>query len=335
MKHVNIALFVPHSGCPHCCSFCNQKTISGSTEPLKPEDVLGAAEISYKNLGEESKNAQIAFFGGSFTAIERGYMISLLEAAKEAIDKGFAGSVRVSTRPDAVDEEILSLLKKYGVRAVELGAQSMDNEVLRLNGRGHTSEQAEKACRMIKEAGIEAGMQMMTGLYGDTDEKCIESARRIIALNPDTVRIYPTIVLEGTELARLLKSGEYEPQSLERAVSLCSKLLMMFDEANIPVIRLGLHSGGSVEEGYLAGPYHPAFKELCRNEMYFKKAIEATRGEAGNWIFHVPCGAVSQMTGQKRANIIKLAQMGINCKIIDDEIASGCYIRAEKTAEED
>jgi histone acetyltransferase (RNA polymerase elongator complex component) len=322
MKHANISLFVPHAGCPHQCSFCNQKTISGSVKQLTPEDV----KETVKRAVEDKNNpetTEIAFFGGSFTAIEREYMISLLEEAVPYIKNGFFCGIRVSTRPDAIDEEVLSVLKKYGVTSIELGAQSTDDSVLLLNRRGHTRDDIIKASKLIKEKGFSLGLQMMTGLLGDTPEKSLRTADDIIALKPDTVRIYPTIVLEGTYLAESFKNGTYTPQTVAEAVSLCGDLLKRFYDNGIKVIRLGLHSGGNVEEGYIAGPYHPAFGELCESEIYLKEAIKLLQEKyplknenlcsltkSKNIIIYVNDRELSKMIGQKGSNKIALKRLG-------------------------
>lgn len=319
MKHVNVALFVPDEGCPHQCSFCNQKTISGKTKRLSLDEIDEAVKIaSEKSNGK----GEIAFFGGSFTAIEKDYMISLLERAKIYIDKGLLGGIRISTRPDCIDEEILALLKKYGVTSIELGCQSMNDEVLLKNGRGHTSECVVKSAELIKKYGFELGVQMMTGLYSDSDEGAVETAEKLIALLPDTARIYPTVVLENTRLSELYRKGEYTPQNVEEAAELCSKLLMMFREKNIRVIRLGLHSGGNVEEGFVAGAYHPAFREICESKIYLRKVLGIVEKEnipQGNITITVNKKCVSALTGQKRSNIEKLKTMGYNCKVEQSE----------------
>ncbi len=317
MKHANIAVFVPHSGCPQQCSFCNQRTISGKSAQPTSADVVSACETAIKSGCEESFT-QLAFFGGSFTAIDRGYMLELLEAAQVYIKNGFLnGGIRISTRPDFIDEEILSLLKRYGVRAIELGAQSMDDGVLLLNKRGHTVEDVEKASKLIKEYGFELGLQMMTGLYGSTAQKDIETARRIIALQPDTVRIYPTVVLKGTMLGELFESGKYEPQTLDETVEVCARLLELFEEKDINVIRLGLHAEKGVEESYLAGAYHPALRELCQGEIYYKKILALLQEKPkGNYEISVPAKDISKATGQKKKNLSRLAERGYNCRIM-------------------
>ena len=240
MKHVNVGLFVPHNGCPHQCTFCNQRAISGQSKQVTPSDVDEAVKIAMNN--PDSRGGEIAFFGGSFTAIDRDVMVGLLKSANKYVENGSFKGIRCSTRPDAIDDEICRILKLYGVTAVELGAQSMSDEVLRLNRRGHTSQDVINASEMLKSYGFELGLQMMTGLYGSTDEDSIETAKKIIALKPATVRIYPTVVLENTELAKLYKSGKYQPETVDSAAELCAKLLLMFNEADITVIRTGLHS---------------------------------------------------------------------------------------------
>ena len=323
MKHVNVGLFVPHNGCPHQCTFCNQRAISGQSKQVTPSDVDEAAllQSAAKQMGERVQNAEIAFFGGSFTAIDRDVMVGLLKSAYKYVENGSFKGIRCSTRPDAIDDEICRILKLYGVTAVELGAQSMSDEVLRLNRRGHTSQDVINASEMLKSCGFELGLQMMTGLYGSTDEDSIETAKKIIALKPATVRIYPTVVLENTELAKLYKSGKYQPETVDSAAELCAKLLLMFDEADITVIRTGLHSGGGVEGEYLAGAYHPAFKELCEGKIYINKAIEYIKENKipqGKIIIYVARDAISKMTGQKRCNILKLKEMGYDAKITAD-----------------
>ena len=218
-------------------------------------------EQALLHLGGRAGNTEIAFFGGSFTAIDRSYMLSLLEAAKPYLSR-FHG-IRISTRPDYIDEEVLALLKAYGVTAIELGAQSMDNSVLELNQRGHTAEDVINAARLIRSHGFSLGLQMMTGLYGAAPETDIATAEQFIAIHPDTVRVYPTVIMRGTELATLYQNGDFVPYTPEQSVELCAKLILMFAKADITIIRLGLHYSDSLVRNSLGDNYHPAFKELC------------------------------------------------------------------------
>ena len=317
MKHVNVALFAVHEGCPNMCTFCNQRSISGSIKKLTVRDVHEAAKTALSGK-TDARGGEIAFFGGSFTMIERGYMLSLLEAAKQHIDSGDFSGIRISTRPDGINGEICGILKEYGVTSVELGAQSMDERVLLLNKRGHTAQDVVNASKMLKQYGFSLGLQMMTGLYGSTDEDSIETAEKIIALSPETVRIYPTVVIEGTELDRLMKSGEYTPQSVEDAARLGSVLIPMFENAGIKVIRFGLHSGGGVEGNYTGGAYHPALREMAESLIFLNRALEKAQGRQGRADVFVNPACISKMTGQKRCNIEKLAQAGIICTVKGD-----------------
>lgn len=317
MKHINVALFVVHKGCPHMCSFCNQRSISGSQKEITAQDVHEAAQTAIKSLSQsEAAGGEIAFFGGSFTMVERGYMISLLEAAYEYVEKGIFKGIRLSTRPDGISEEICDILKRYGVTAVELGAQSLDERVLELNERGHTALQVEQAHSLLKKYGFETGLQMMTGLYGSEDDDSIETAKKIVEMKPDTVRIYPTVVLRGTRLCALAESGEFSPKGIPETVELCARLIPMFENAGIKVIRVGLHSGGGVEESFYAGAYHPALRELCEGRIYLNAALEELKNEkAGKYILYVSPSAVSKMTGQRKCNLSALAEKGYECTV--------------------
>lgn len=299
---------MPHLGCPNDCVFCNQRAIAGVTVPASPQDVHAAAE-QVRSAG--AQNAEIAFFGGSFTAIERDYMRSLLKAAREELDKGGFSGIRLSTRPDCIDEEVLDELKSAGVTVIELGAQSMRDEVLEKSGRGHTSDDTRRASAMIKEKCIRLGLQMMTGLPGDDDEGSLYTAREIIKLGPECVRIYPTVVLKNTSLARMYELGEYAPQTVEDAVRLCVKLVRAFDEAGVRVIRLGLQRTESCEADVVAGAWHPAFGELVYGELKYEELrrffAEHTYEKGGVYAVSCPPERVSVYVGQKRANFVRIA----------------------------
>lgn len=321
MKHANVALFVPHNGCPHQCSFCSQRTITGKQSQPSPEDVVKAAEIAEKSLGDKTRNSEIAFFGGSFTAINRNYMVSLLEAASPYIKSGRFAGIRISTRPDYIDEEILSLLKEYGVTTIELGAQSMDDRVLMLNGRGHTAKQVEDASKLIHSKGFTLGLQMMTGLYGDTAEGAVKTAEKLAALKPENVRIYPTIILRSTELGDRYLKGEYKTLGLNETVDLCAGLLDFFESKGITVIRLGLHASPQLERDMLSGPWHPAFGELCESRRFLNKIVQYINLNGihkKSITIKVNPKDVSIAIGQKKTNIKKLAASGYDVKVKPD-----------------
>lgn len=262
--------------------------------------------------------AEIAFFGGSFTAIPRAYMLDMLKTAKKAVERfpAYTG-IRCSTRPDCIDEEIAELLVKYGVTAVELGAQSMSDEVLCANERGHTAEDVRKAARIISESGIELGLQMMTGLYLDTPERCLYTADEFIELRPQTVRIYPTVILKNTRLGELFESGEYKSFSFEETVELCAGLLGKFTEKGVRVIRLGLHASADVERDMLGGVYHPALREIVESRIILNKLKERFGGMAkGHYTLYTDPRNISKIMGQKRCNIKALAELGYEIDVL-------------------
>ena len=304
-----IPVFVPHLGCPNDCVFCNQRRISGSPEPATAETVVNAIENAAA-LTPMGTKRQLAFYGGSFTAIPVCEQETLLAAAKPYLDSKFLSSVRLSTRPDAIDETVLNRLKKYGVETVELGAQSLDDEVLYRSGRGHTAKEVEDASKLIKNAGFMLILQMMTGLPGDSEEKSIETARKIIALKPDGVRIYPTVIVRDTALYDMWKNGEYKEHTVEDAVCVCSKLVPLFEKANIPIIRMGLNptdelSGGSA----VGGAYHPALGEMVHSRIMRNKAEKLLENSVGKKvILGVNSADISKMTGQHRCNIEYLSE---------------------------
>lgn len=266
------------------------------------------------DLKESTKNAEIAFFGGSFTAINRAYMISLLEATKPYIDE-FLG-IRISTRPDYIDEEVLGILKSYNVTSIELGAQSMDDVVLNANNRGHNSFDVIKASELIKSYDFSLGLQMMTGLYKSDFDKDISTAEQFIKLKPDTVRIYPTVIMKDTELAKLYHCGEFVPYTLETSVDLCSQLIRMFTRENINIIRLGLHYSDSLINNSFGNNYHPAFKELCENKIFYDNFISKARALNKNDIsVFINEKSLSKFLGQKKYNLSKFNELGFNIDI--------------------
>lgn len=325
--HSNISIFVPHIGCPNMCSFCNQRHITGTFKAPRQKDVIKALEDAKRNPKYDPATTEIAFFGGSFTAINRNYMLDLLKIAALAVENGDVCGIRISTRPDAIDDEILTLLKEYHVTAIELGAQSLNNRVLKMNNRGHNADDVFKSSALIKEYGFELGIQMMTGLYADSDISSINTAKKIIEIKPQTVRIYPTIVLKDTDLAALYADNIYKPQTLDEAVLLASKLYTMFTKEGIRVIRLGLHSID--EKAYIAGPWHPAFSELCQSNIILKNLL-STLKEKGNYIIYVSKSSVSKTIGQKRSNLLFLQSKGFNCSVREKDGLTGLNFEIEK-----
>ncbi len=277
-------------------------------------DVRRILAQAVKDLGPDSKNAEIAFFGGSFTAIDREYMITLLEATREYI--GVFKGIRISTRPDCIDKDILEILKSYCVTSIELGAQSMDNDVLFVNRRGHTAQDVINASQLIKEYGFSLGLQMMTGLYKSSYEKDIYTAKQFIKLRPDTVRIYPTITMKNTYLAELYDKGEFIPNSIEDSIEVCSRLINMFTEVNINIIRLGLHYSESLIQNSLGNNYHPAFKELCENRIFYNKFLEEVNVlNSKDVVVYIIENSLSKFLGQKKSNLNKLNELGYKIDI--------------------
>lgn len=319
-----IPVFVPHLGCPNDCVFCNQRRISGAMESATPETVREAVEYAARAT-ERKRPRQLAFYGGSFTAIPAAEQESLLSAAYEYIQSGEIDSIRLSTRPDAIDGAVLSRLKRYGVKTVELGAQSLDDEVLKLSGRGHTAQDVESAAATVKNAGFELVIQMMTGLPGDTKEKSVATAKKIIAMNPDGVRIYPTVIVKDTALFDLWKAGRYSEHTVDEAVDWCSDILPLFEAAGITVIRLGLNPTDELSSGTAAGgAYHPSLGELVRSEVIYKN-IAFRLSQMGNTEgkilrISVPAGMVSKVIGQKKRNKLKLLE---NFGLSDVEVIQG------------
>lgn len=298
-----ISVFVPHLGCPNNCVFCNQRRISGAVNPATADTV--AAAIADAGLCEgDCTEWELAFYGGSFTAIEENYRSELLGAACDFVRRG--GAIRLSTRPDCINESILDELKAAGVQTIELGCQSMDDEVLEKSGRGHTANDTVKAAKLIKKYGFSLILQMMTGLPGDTRDRAQQTARSLAALQPDGVRIYPTVIIRDTPLYDMWLEGAYAEHSTKEAVEWCSEIVALFQSEGIPVIRLGLNPTDELSGGDAAGgAYHPAFGELVYSRMFLKKARELLKNThtARQVVFAVSQSRVSVMTGQKRGNI--------------------------------
>jgi len=265
-KRLVIPVFIPFGGCHHQCVFCDQQGITGKIALPSLDEVTDTVE-SYLSTWKGGGEKEIAFYGGSFTALPDDIQAQYLEAAYAFVKSGQVGSIRVSTRPDCVSAAVVERLKRYGVATVELGAQSMSDEVLRASGRGHTAEDTANAVRLIKDNGMKAGVQFMPGLPGDDRESALRTAAEIISLRPDFIRVYPTLVLKNTPLFDLYASKRYAPWTLEEMVELCSAVYALLLEAGVPVVRMGLQPTADLERNLVAGPYHPSFRQLVEQRL--------------------------------------------------------------------
>ena len=274
-KEYIIPIFVPHLGCPNDCTFCNQKKISGQKKNITKKDVAEIIEYYLQNFKDSDRKVEVAFFGGSFTGIPVQIQEELLSAAYTYIESGKVDSIRISTRPDYINKDILKLLKKYKVKTIELGVQSTNNYVLNKCKRGHDFNDVKKASKLIRKSKFILGHQMMVGLPDSTKQDEIKTAKDLIKLHPKMIRIYPVLVIKDTQLEKDFRSGEYIPNTLEQAVETCSILLKMFKSKKIDVIRIGLQSTDEIcnpeneTSQVVAGPYHPAFRQLVESRIYY------------------------------------------------------------------
>lgn len=307
-----VPVFIPHAGCPHQCIFCDQNTITG-TRPSIPAPIEVRKHIrrflEYRQ--NRSASIQIAFYGGNFLGLAHKRVKSLLQEAAAFIKAGHADSIRFSTRPDTVTEDRMALIKDFPVSTIELGAQSMDDRVLAAANRGHTASDTEKAVRQLKDREYEIGVQMMIGLPQETEAQMLETGRQIAELSPDFVRIYPTIVLARSPLARLYEKKIYRPLSLHAAVATTKKLYLLFKRRQIRVVRMGLQASGDLDEKstILAGPFHPAFGHLVFSEIFFDKAVSELSGKAkinDRAVLYVNPRSISKVRGIQNAAVLRL-----------------------------
>ena len=313
-KRITIPVFIPHSGCPHCCVFCNQWKVTGVSGRITPESLHKTIEKYLSAIPGTVEKIEIAFFGGSFTAIPDLEQIEYLSAVSSYIENGTISSVRISTRPDYIDKKKLDVLKKYHVETVELGVQSFSGEVLIASGRGHTADHVTDSVSLLKEYGFRTGIQLMPGLPSDTYERSIQSAVKTVELQPDDVRIYPAVVLKDTAMEKLYTEHRYKPLTLEEAVDLCSVMYGMFSKKNINIIRMGLHpvdlSGGNV----IAGPYHEALGFLIKSryrrgilEEIIRNFIDANPGKT-RFSLILPDKMKEEFIGMRKENILYLKE---------------------------
>ncbi len=309
-KHVNIPVFIPHLGCPNQCVFCNQKTISGVTE-FEIKNVKEIIESAISTVDIDNTDAEIAYFGGSFTGLEYETMRQLLEIAYHYVEKGLVKSIRLSTRPDYIDEKILKTLKKYRVKTIELGLQSASDKVLLECKRGHNFKHSEDACRLISEYDFDLVGQMMIGLPTSTLEDEVATAKFIVESGAVAARIYPTVVLQHTELKTLCVDGIYSPLSLDEAVFRSKEVAKIFINNDVDILRIGLCASENLvsEETYFDGPNHSALGELVYGEVYYDllcNEIEKNKIKGGALIIEAPIGSSSKIIGQKRKNVERL-----------------------------
>lgn len=319
VRHKNIPIFIPHLGCPNMCVFCNQRSISG-VQKFEPEKVKSEIDAALETISPD-KEVEIAYFGGSFTGIDSELMIYLLNLAESYIDNPVPGKARVtgirmSTRPDYINEKIMEILSGYTVKTIELGLQSMDDEVLKLSKRGHTSKDAENACRAITRAGYSLVGQMMIGLPGSTPESELRTAEKIVSLGAQSARIYPTVVFYDTELASMTKRGEYTMLTLDESIERSKEVLKVFDKAGVDCIRIGLCASDNLgdPDKVMGGANHPSLGEFVRGEIYYEEMMTQLREVAvvalGKTAYYeVPFGCISKAIGQSGRNKQRLINM--------------------------
>ena len=314
-KEYIIPIFVPHLGCPNDCTFCNQKKISGQTKNVKAEDVKNTIEYYLNNFKDDNKYIEVAFFGGSFTGIDVDKQKELLSVAYEYIKNKRIDSIRISTRPDYINKEILKMLKSYGVKTIELGVQSTNDYILNKSKRGHTFEDVKKASKLIRKNGFILGHQMMVGLPESTRQDEINTAKDLIKLKPKIVRIYPVLVIKGTQLEKDYESGEYTPLTVEQAVETAKDLLVLFNKKKINVIRIGLQNTNEITDPnskksqVVAGPYHPAFRQLVESRLWYDNIANEIKKVNSN-VSHIQIDVnpsdINNAVGHKRINIEKI-----------------------------
>lgn len=317
-KEYIIPIFVPHLGCPNDCTFCNQKSISGQQKMVTTNEIKKTIEYFLENVKDKDAYKEVAFFGGSFTGIEYEKQEEFLKTAYEYIKNKQINSIRVSTRPDYINKKELKLLKKYKVKTIELGVQSSNDYILKKIGRGHTFDDVKKASKMIRMHRFKLGHQMMVGLPESTKIDDINTAKALIRLKPKMVRIYPVLVVKGTQLEKDYENGTYEPVSVVQAVEICKELVTMFNKKNIEVIRIGLQTTDEIcdpnngNSEVIAGPYHPAFRQLVESGLWYDSIVAKIKKlnvKVKEVQVTVNPVDVNNVIGHKKENAIKLKEL--------------------------
>ena len=324
MRHANISIFIPHLGCPFQCIFCDQHSITGKSKPIPANEIGQYIKEAVDKIDFTNTDCQIAFFGGSFTAIDRDEMENYLKAAYPFTGPGKCSGIRISTRPDFIDNDILEILKKYNVRTIELGAQSLDNNVLIKSGRGHTAFDTQNAAQLIISNGFELGLQMMVGLPGSDFDAEMYTAKKIIELKASQVRIYPVIVFAGTKLYKMYQNKEYTPLSLETAVNRCAKLFNIFRQNNVTILKIGLHDANKAA----CGPFHPAFGQMVRSRAFLEQLMSEL-GNAKSIKVLVNGKFLSTAIGNNKQNVKELKAVGIEAVFEADNTILGDTYKIE------
>ena len=318
MKHYNIPIFISHFGCPNACVFCNQVKINGRETDVTIEDLRNIIDEYLKILPKDSYK-EVAFFGGTFTGISLGKQKEYLEGVKEYLDKGLVQGIRLSTRPDYINKEVLDQLKKYNVTTIELGVQSLDEDVLRKSARYYPIEVVYEASKLIKSYGIDLGIQLMPGLPGSTFETDFETAKKVVEIMPQNARVYPTLIIKDTEMERMYQRGEYEVFTLDEAIKRCRKIISLLELNGINIIRVGLQPSDDLRNGGVAveGAFHPAFRELVDGEIYFD-FLKKIKEKDGKLDIILNERLVSRVVGLKRKNLKRLGEINFT---INNEIS--------------
>ncbi len=320
-----IPIFVPHEGCPHNCVFCNQDRITGADDDVTAQTVKDTIREYLETISNKNATIEVSFFGGTFTGIKENKQRELLQVAKEFKEKKLINKIRLSTRPDYIDDYILNYLKEYGVDIIELGVQSLNEEVLRKAGRGHNVQDVIDASRLIKQYGFVLGHQIMPGLPGDTFERDIATAEESIKMNPDICRIYPSLVIKDTPMEKMYRRQEYIPYSLQEAVDISKTIYDMYRKNKINVIRIGLQPTESITEGkdVVAGPFHPAFRELVEGSLIVDMVLEKLKEEK-DAVIHINPKDLSKLYANKKLYFNKFKKNNIKITVKqDDEIKRG------------
>jgi histone acetyltransferase (RNA polymerase elongator complex component) len=326
-KPLIIPIFIMNSGCPHRCIFCNQKITAGNFPSQITRDYFDAKVKSYLDRKKNKySNVEIAFYGGSFTGIDKAYQETLLSWANSYVENGQVNSIRISTRPDYITDDHLSLLKKYNVSTVEIGAQSFNDDALRFAQRGHDAASTVAAMKTLKDSGFRTGLHLMVGLPQDTPDGFMDSLSKTVELMPDTVRLHPVIVLDGTTLAEEFRRGNYKPLELAEAIDLCRRAWGNLTDAGIRVIRIGLQVTDAMEKegAILAGPFHPAFGSLVMSSIFYNSTLKLLADipqDTKKLRFNISSQDISSFRGMANMNITAIKKLYPRANLIVESIS--------------